>query len=54
MIEINSFNKEDYSIALESSAPAKDCIKCGACESACPQHLEIKKLLNKLYWTYEN
>ena len=54
MIETNTFNKSDYEKVLENSAPAKECVKCGACERACPQHLEIKKLLNKLYWTYEN
>ena len=54
MIETNTFNKEDYAKVLEISAPCKECAKCGACEEACPQHLEIKKLLNKLYWTYEN
>lgn len=26
---------------------ASDCIKCGKCESACPQHLEIRKLLEQ-------
>ena len=24
---------------------AKDCLKCGKCEKICPQHLEIRKLL---------
>ncbi len=27
---------------------ARDCIKCGACESACPQHLPIRKLLEEV------
>ncbi len=54
MVETNTFNKEDYNTVLKESAPCKDCIKCGACERACPQHLEIRKLLNKLYWTYES
>ncbi len=32
---------------------ASDCIKCGMCESVCPQHLEIRKLLEKVAETFE-
>lgn len=30
------------------SAPAADCIKCGACEEICPQSLPIRELLEKI------
>ncbi len=32
---------------------ASDCIKCGRCERVCPQHLEIRKLLEKVAETFE-
>jgi len=32
---------------------ASECIKCGKCENHCPQHLEIRKLLEKIAETFE-
>lgn len=32
---------------------ASDCIKCGKCESACPQHLEIRRLLEDVAKEFE-
>lgn len=32
---------------------AGDCIRCGRCEAACPQHLEIRALLQKVADTFE-
>ena len=32
---------------------ASECIKCGGCERVCPQHLEIRSLLDKVAATFE-
>ena len=39
--------KRGYTIATANKGKAGDCIKCGQCESACPQHLPIMKLLEE-------
>lgn len=38
---------EDYAKAVEGMGKASDCIGCGQCERACPQHLEIPKHLKE-------
>ena len=37
----------------EGSGKASDCIKCGMCENICPQHLEIRNLLEKVAKEFE-
>lgn len=37
----------EYTIVTTGKGKASDCIECGQCESACPQHLEIISLLNQ-------
>ena len=37
--------KQSYAIATQGKGKASDCIECGQCEGACPQHLEIISLL---------
>ena len=32
---------------------ASDCLKCGKCEKVCPQHLPIRKLLEKVAAEFE-
>lgn len=36
-----------YYTLTETTGKAKDCIQCGQCESVCPQHLSIIKLLQE-------
>ncbi len=39
--------KGPYRIATQNRGKASDCIQCGQCEAACPQHLPIIELLEK-------
>ena len=32
---------------------ASDCVKCGKCERACPQHLPIRQLLQRVAREFE-
>lgn len=46
----------DYYYNVVYTAPgrkASDCIKCGKCEKACPQHLPIRKLLEDVAAEFE-
>ena len=36
----------------EEHGKADDCIRCGKCEGQCPQHLQIRKLLEKVAQTF--
>ena len=40
----------EYSIVTQGKGKASDCIACGQCEAACPQHLPIIDLLKKCRW----
>jgi len=36
-----------FNITLQKKTPPSQCIGCGACEEACPQHLPIRRLLQE-------
>ena len=44
----NNWNTDYYygNVYTTRNGKASDCIKCGKCEHACPQHLPIRELLN--------
>lgn len=48
-----NWNVERYHEATKESK-ASDCIKCGKCEAACPQHLKIRDLLSAAASEFEN
>ena len=39
--------KREYSIVTANRGKASDCVQCGQCEEACPQHLPIIELLER-------
>lgn len=43
-----------YREIAASKAPASACVKCGACEDECPQHLAIRDLLGRVTRTLES
>ena len=42
-----------YNQHTESTAKASDCLGCGACEDACPQHLPVRELLERAVDVFE-
>lgn len=44
---------ESYEDVVGCNGKASDCIKCGKCENACPQHLPIRDLLDKVTKEFE-
>lgn len=49
----NAISRRSYEQALKDHGKASDCIKCGLCEGQCPQHLEIRELLEKVAEVFE-
>ena len=45
---VTESTKSSYENHTKEGGRAEDCIRCGKCEAQCPQHLEIRKLLEKV------
>jgi len=43
-----------YEVHTDGKGKASDCIGCGQCESACPQHLPVRALLEKVASLFES
>lgn len=43
-----------YEALTADHGKASDCVKCGACEGHCPQHLKIRDLLEKVSGVFES
>jgi predicted aldo/keto reductase-like oxidoreductase len=53
---INDWNQDFYYGSVltgNGHGKASECLKCGACERVCPQHLPIRKLLGEVADTFE-
>ena len=44
---------QDYAAATAGRGKASDCVACGLCEGACPQHLSIRELLADVSHAFE-
>ena len=50
----NNWNTDYYyEVHTEDGPKASDCIKCGMCEKACPQHLKVRDLLEQVEREFE-
>lgn len=43
---------EHFDVVIKGHKKAGECIKCGKCEKACPQHIEIRKELERVAATF--
>ena len=49
----NAVTRRSYKQVVKDRGLASSCVKCGLCEEQCPQHLEIRELLEKVAEVFE-
>ena len=51
----DDWNQDYYyqEVITKNNGKASDCLKCGMCEQVCPQHLQIRDLLEQVAETFE-
>ncbi len=47
-------HRQNWDVIGQGHKRASECIKCGACEAACPQHIEIRKELERVAETFKD
>jgi hypothetical protein len=45
--------KKKYWEHITPESQAKRCARCGKCEELCPQHLQIRDILSRAAWLFE-
>ena len=53
--QFHDWNSDNYyhDVHTKNAAKASDCLKCGQCEDICPQHLNIRDLLEDVAKVFE-
>ena len=49
----NKLHFGNYGFATREGVKASDCIQCGQCEAACPQHIDIMTQLESAAERFE-
>ena len=49
-----SKGRHDWDVKGQGHKTASNCVKCGLCEAACPQHIEIRKELERVAQTFKD
>lgn len=51
--DVNDYKRKYEAFIVSENAQASNCVKCGSCETKCPQHIEIIEKLEEVVNTFE-